>query len=103
MLISITWWLGVIQTGPLAHFFNKHFLHFWKQVVTMSEEHSTRRSRLMCDNKNLRGVLAREPATAPRQVTWRKQSDISVSLRQNSMLKYPNCTRNIAWAHVTWG
>jgi len=31
--------------GPLAHFFNKHFLHFWKQLVT-SEERSTRASRL---------------------------------------------------------
>jgi len=28
-----------------AHFFNKHFLHFWKQLVT-SEERSTRASRL---------------------------------------------------------
>ena len=31
MLISIIWWLGVIQKGPLVHFFNKHFLHFWKK------------------------------------------------------------------------
>jgi len=46
MLISIIWRLGVILKGPFAHFFNKHFLYFWKQPVTMAEQHSTRRSRL---------------------------------------------------------
>jgi len=45
MLISIIWWLGVIQKRPLAHFYNKHFLHFLKQLV-MSEERLTRMSRL---------------------------------------------------------
>jgi hypothetical protein len=48
---------------------NKHLFHFWKQLVTMSEEHSTRTSRLTNYNRNLRGVLAREPTRAPRQIT----------------------------------
>jgi hypothetical protein len=35
----------------------------------------------VCDNRNMRGVLAREPTRAPREITWRKQSDRSVNLR----------------------
>jgi hypothetical protein len=46
-------------------------------------------SRNVCDNRNLRGVLARETTRAPRQITWRKQSDRSVSVRQNSVLNMP--------------
>ena len=45
MLISIIWWLGVIYKGLLAHFFSKHFLQFWKQLVT-SEQRWTYTSRL---------------------------------------------------------
>jgi hypothetical protein len=35
----------------------------------------------VCDNRNVWGVLAREPTRAPREITWRKQSDRSVNLR----------------------
>jgi hypothetical protein len=35
----------------------------------------------VCYNRNLRGVLARDPTRAPREITWRKQSDRSVNLR----------------------
>jgi len=35
----------------------------------------------VCDSRNLRGVLARELTRAPREITWRKQSDRSVYLR----------------------
>ena len=38
-------------------------------------------SRNVCDNRNTRGVLAREPTRTPRKITWRKQSDRSVNLR----------------------
>jgi hypothetical protein len=34
------------------------------------------------DNRNVRGVLAREPTRAPHEVKWRKQSDRSVNLRR---------------------
>ena len=47
-----------------------------------------------------------EPIRAPREITWRKQSDMFESAPQNSMLNrlsHPNYTRNIIWAHVTWG
>ena len=37
----------------------------------------------MCDNRNVRRVLAREPITAPHEITWRKQSDTSVNLRRS--------------------
>ena len=83
MLISIIWWLGVIQKRPLAHFFNKHFFHFCKQLVT-SEERSTRtlrRHEMCATTEILIGVLARELTRAPREITWRKQSDRSVNLR----------------------
>jgi hypothetical protein len=97
----VTWCHIKRSVGAL---FNKHFLHFWKQLLTMftSTRHVRHVSRNACDNRNLRGVLAREPTRAPRQIMWRKQSDRSVSLRQNSSLKYPKCRRNITWAHVTW-
>jgi hypothetical protein len=71
------------KKGPLAHFFNKHFLHFWKQLVT-SAERSTRTSRLMkCvwQQKFERGVLVRELTRALSEITWHKQSDTSVNLR----------------------
>jgi hypothetical protein len=38
-------------------------------------------SRNVCDNRNMRGVLAREPTRAPREIMWHKQSDRSVNLR----------------------
>jgi hypothetical protein len=38
-------------------------------------------SRNLCDNRNMRGVLARGPTRAPREITWRKRSDRSVNLR----------------------
>jgi hypothetical protein len=34
------------------------------------------------DNRNMRGVLARHPTRAQREITWRKQSDRSVNLRR---------------------
>jgi hypothetical protein len=49
---------------------DSHFWHSWPHV-----------SRNVCDNRNLRGVLAREPTRAPREITWSKQSDRSVNLR----------------------
>jgi hypothetical protein len=37
-------------------------------------------SRNVCYNRNMRGVLAREPTRAPREITWRRQRDRSVNL-----------------------
>ena len=51
-----------------------HFCH--SAYVTWSHV-----SRNMRDNRNMRGLLAREPTRAPREITWRKQSDRSVNLR----------------------
>jgi hypothetical protein len=60
------------------------------------EEHSTRTSRNVCDNRNLRGVLAREPTRAPRQNKWRKQS----WQKCQSVLKIPN---TLVTSHeLTW-
>jgi hypothetical protein len=38
-------------------------------------------SHEICATTNMRGVLAREPTRAPREITWRKQSDRRVNLR----------------------
>jgi hypothetical protein len=57
-------------------------------------------SRNVCANRNLRGVLACEPTSAPRQITWRKQSDRSVCVRQNSMLNIP--TALVTSRELTW-
>jgi hypothetical protein len=54
----------------------------------------------VCANRNLRGVLACEPTRAPRQITWPKQSDRSVSVRQNSMLNIP--TALVTSRELTW-
>jgi hypothetical protein len=85
--------------------FNKHFLHFWKQLETMlkSTRHVRHVSRNVCDNRNLSGVLARERTRAPRQITWLKQSWQKCESAPEFNVKYPNCTCNITWAHVTWG
>jgi hypothetical protein len=102
-LYNLVIWCHIkMSVGAL---FNKYFLHFWKQLIIMlkSTRHVRHVSRNVCDNRNLRGILAREPTRIPLHITWRKQSDRSVSVRQNSKLKYPKCTRNITWAHVTWG
>jgi hypothetical protein len=98
-LCNLVTWCHVKRS--VGAIFNKHFLHFWKQCLK-STRHVRHVSRNVCDNRNTRGVLAREPTRAPRQITWRNQSDRSVSVRQNSKLKYPECTRNITWAHRTW-
>jgi hypothetical protein len=75
----------------MAQFFNKHFLHFWKQLVTMlkSTRHARHVSRSVCDNRNLRGVLAREPTKLHVRSRDVSRVDRSVSLRQNSMLNIP--------------
>jgi hypothetical protein len=70
--------------------------HFVRRDV----RHVRHVSRNVCDNRNLRGVLAREPTRAPRQITWRQQSDTYVSLLQNSMLNIPTAlviSRELTW------
>jgi hypothetical protein len=108
MLISIIWRLCVILKGPLAHFFNKHFLQFWKQLVTMSEEHSSRSSRLMkCVRQQKyerRAVMWADQISTWDHVTWGEWQKCEPA-PYNSMLNrlsHPNCTRDITWAHVTW-
>jgi hypothetical protein len=59
-------------------------------------------SRSVCDNRNLRGVLAYELTRAPRQITWRKRSWQKCESAPEFNVKCPNCTRNITWTHVTW-
>jgi hypothetical protein len=57
-------------------------------------------SRNVCANRNLRGVLACERTRGPRPITWLKQSDRIVSVRQNSMLNIPNAlvtSRELTW------
>jgi hypothetical protein len=102
MLISIIWWLGVIYKGPLAQFFNKHFLHFWKKLVTMQKStgHVRHVSRNVCDNRNLRGVLARELTRLHVRSRDVCRIDRSVSLRQNSMLNIP--TAIVTSHEITW-
>ena len=51
-----------------------------KQYV-LCTRHVGHASRNVSDNRNVRGVLAREPTRAPREITCRKQSDRSVNLR----------------------
>jgi hypothetical protein len=95
----VTWRHIKMSVGAI---FNKLFFYFWKQIITMlkSTRHVLQVSRNVCDNRNLRGVLAREPTRAPRQITWRNQSGRSVSVRQNSMLKIP--TALVTSHELTW-
>jgi hypothetical protein len=76
-----------LNSGADSHFCHSAYVT-WSDVELWSAR--TRHvSRNVCYNRNLRGVLALEPTRALRQITWRKQSDRSVSLRQNSMLNIP--------------
>ena len=43
----------------------------WSHVELQSTRHVGHASRNVCDNRNVRGVLAREPTRAPREITWR--------------------------------
>jgi hypothetical protein len=84
----VTWWHVKRSFGAI---FNKHFLHFSKITGNNVEEHSTRTSRLTkCVRqqkfKRRAGMRADQSSS---QITWRKQSDRSVSVRQNSMLNIP--------------
>jgi hypothetical protein len=79
---------------------HSHFCH--SSYVTRSyvgwRTHFVRQN--VCANRNLRGVLACEPTRAPHQIAWRKQSDRSVSVRQNSMLNIP--TTLVTSRELTW-
>jgi hypothetical protein len=108
LICSIIWRLCVIWKGPLAHFFNKHFLHFWKQLVTMSEEHSSRSSRLTkclrqqkCER---RAVTWADQISTWDHVTWGEWHKCEPAPYNSVLnrLSHPNCTRDITWAHVTW-
>ena len=56
----------------------------WDETITIvqSTRHVGHASRNVRDNRNVRGVLAREPTRVPREITWRKPSDRSVNLRR---------------------
>jgi hypothetical protein len=61
-------------------------------------------SRNVCDNRNMRGVLASEPTRAPREITWRKQNDRSVNLRHRIQCQIASHvpTARVTSHELTW-
>jgi hypothetical protein len=77
-----------------------------KRAVGMWEAiwHWPRVSRNVCDNRSMRGVLAREPTRAPREIAWRKQSDRSVNLRHRFQCQIASHipTARVTSYELTW-
>jgi hypothetical protein len=70
----------------------RHIIHFVRRDLVWVHV-----SRNVCDNRNMRGVLPREPTKVPREITWRKQSDRSVNLRHRINFVRPD----LVWGHVS--
>jgi hypothetical protein len=89
-----------IQVATVSNKINNWYFTWRSMYIFVNTSYIRHASRNVCANGNLRGVLACEPTRAPRQITWRKQSDRSVSVRQNLMLNIP--TALVTSLELTW-